>query len=222
MLIFIFKIHRDSRFLDVFGDICDDLSHSAKSACYLITNNYEDQLKEWFKKGHLENDFLKSFCFKELPNCDQEVYENSLSDIEIENYEADKDKIDNNFMPEAKEENVKAHENNFSFHVVEKIKDIRDNALDAWDSFDESMKAWMTKNLIENKALRVHSDKLFKEEHYDFFKDNWYIGILTILISMVLPVIFVILILKKTSSPCSATTSKRKSARTTRSKSKAD
>lgn len=192
----------------------------------MITNDYEDQLKEWFKKGHLENNFLKSFCFKELPNCDQEVYENSLSDIEIENYEADKDKIDDDFMPEAKEENVKAQENNFSFYVVEKIKDIRDNALDAWDSFDNSMKTWMSKNLIENKALRVHIDKLFKEEHYEFFKNNWYIGILTILISMILPVIFVILILKRTSSasssPSAVATSKRKRTRTTRSKSKAE
>lgn len=156
----------------------------------MITNEYEDQLKEWFNERRDES-FLPSFCFKELPDCNQEVYEASLTDIELENYEDDKDKIDDDFMPEAKEENVKKDEQNFVNTAVEKVKNIRDNLLDIFDEFDAKVREILTKNLIENRKIRSQLDKRFKPEHYELFLNNWWIAALSIFVSMILPIIFV-------------------------------
>ena len=171
------------------------MNHSAKSGCYLITNEYEDQLKEWFNERRDES-FLNSFCFKELSDCDKEVYEASSTDIELENYEEDKDKIDEDFMPEAKEENIKAEEGNFASEAVEKVKDFRDNLLDVSDSIDLKVRQFLTKNLIENQKLRVHLDKYFKSEHYDLFLNNWWMAALSIMVSFILPIVFVIFLRK--------------------------
>lgn len=171
------------------------MNYSAKSGCYLITNDYEDQLKEWFNERR-DEPFLNSFCFKELPDCDKEVYEASLTDIELENYEDDKDKIDDDFMPEAKEENVKAEEANFANEAVEKVKDFRDNLLDVFDSVDMKVRQILTKNLIENQRLRAHLDKFLKSEHYELFLNNWWFAALTILVSFIIPIIFVIVLRK--------------------------
>ena len=86
------------------------MDYSSKSACYLIRNDYEEELKEWFR-GQPKESFLDSFCYKKLPECNKEVYEASLTDIELENYEEDKDKIDDDFMPEAKENVINENEN---------------------------------------------------------------------------------------------------------------
>lgn len=181
--------------MDIFTDICEKLEYSAKSACYLISNEYEDQLKEWFQERKDES-FLESFCFKELSDCNKEVHEASQSDIELENYEEDKDTIDDDFMPEAKEENVKAEEINFTEKAVEKVKNIRDNILDLAEEVDGKVRNYLKENVVENQNLRVHSDKLLKQEHYDLFLDNWYFVLLSILISMLLPIIFVVLLQK--------------------------
>lgn len=171
------------------------MNHSAKSGCYLITNEYEDQLKEWFNERR-DEPFLHSFCFKELFDCDKEVIEASTTDIELENYEEDKDKIDDDFMPEAKEENIKANEGNFATEAVEKVKDFMDNLLDVSDSVDLKVRQFLTKNLIENRKLRVHLDKYFKSEHYDLFLNNWWMAALSIVVSFILPIVFVMLLRK--------------------------
>lgn len=188
-------LYRESRYFDIFTDICEVMNYSAKSGCYLITNEYEDQLKEWFHERR-DEPFLNSFCFKELPDCDKEVYEASLTDIELENYEEDKDKIDDDFMPEAKEENVKAEEANFAKEAVEKVKDFKDNLLDIFDSVDLKVRQILTKNLIENPKIRVHLDKYLKSEHYELFLNNWWIAALSILVSFILPIVFVIFLRK--------------------------
>lgn len=206
--------------MDVFTDICEQMDYSAKSACYLIQNEYEDQLREWFQERKDEG-FLESFCFKELADCNKEVHESSQSEIEMENYEEDKDKVDDDFMPEAKEENVKAQEENFTKQAVEKVKNIRDNLLDLVEEINGSVRTFLKENVIENKKLRVHADKLIKQEHYDLFLDHWYFVLLTALISMILPVIFVVILQKyhKTTSSVSANESKSRTKSAKKSKS---
>jgi hypothetical protein len=171
------------------------MSHTAKSGCYLITNEYEDQLKEWFNERR-DEPFLTSFCYKELADCNKEVYEASLTDIELENYEEDKDKIDDDFMPEYKEENVKAEEANFAKEAVEKVKDFKDNLLDILDASDLKVRQFLTKNVIENQKLRAHLDQHLKPEHYELFLNNWWFGALSLIVSLVLPIIFVIFLKK--------------------------
>lgn len=179
--------------MDVFTDICEKLDYSAKSGCYLITNEYEDQLKEWFQERKDES-FLESFCFKELPDCNKAVHEASQSDIELENYEEDKDTIDDDFMPEAKEENVKAQEANFTEMAVEKVKNIRDNFLDIVEEVDGNVRKFLKRKVVDNKKIRIHADKVMKQEHYDLFLEHWYFVLLTAFISMILPVIFVVML----------------------------
>lgn len=176
------------------------MGYADKSACYLITNDYEDQLKEWFNsESRDEEGFLSSFCFKELPLCTKEVHDASLSDIEMENYEEDKDKIDDDFMPEAKEEAIKAEEEggNFATEAVEKVKDIRDNLYDLWDSIDEKGRQFLMKNLFENEKFRPYLVKHLKQENFEVLAKNWYFAVLSILISMLLPLIYVSFLQKR-------------------------
>lgn len=161
----------------------------------MITNEYENQLKDWFNESR-DEPFLNTFCFKELAECNKEVHEASLTDIELENYEEDKDKIDEDFMPEAKEENIKAEEENFTKQAVEKVKDFRDNLLDALEAADMKVRQILTKNLIENRKLRSHSDKYLKPEHYELFLNNWWIVALSLVVSMILPIVFVVFLKK--------------------------
>lgn len=164
------------------------MEYAQKSACYLISNEYEDQLKEWFMGSQNEKEsFLEEFCFKELPDCNKKVHEASLTDIEIENYEEDKDKIDDDFMPEAKEENIKSENNNFAYEAVERIKDLRDNFYDFLELFDENVRQF----LIKNEKLNLYLVKLIKEEQLNFFINNWYFVVLSILISIIIPLFYV-------------------------------
>lgn len=163
------------------------MGHSSKSACYLIKNDYEDELKDYFKTG--PTSFLESFCYKQLPDCNKEVYEASLTDIEIENYEEDKDKIDEDFMPEAKEENI-SKEENFGSEAVEKVKNIRDNFLDLFEAFDENARQFLLKSLLENDKIRPHLNKFMKQEHFDIFLNYWYLSVLSLIASILFPLIF--------------------------------
>lgn len=175
------------------------MGHSSKSACYLIKNDYEEELKEWFKSDSAQsgNSFLESFCFKVLPECDKDVVEASMTDIETENYEDDKDKIDDDFMPEAKEENLLEDEKNFTKEAVEKVKDFRDNFLDLFETFDEGARQFLLKVLLENDKIRPHLNKFLKQEHFDIFLNYWYLSFLSLLLSVLFPVLFVVSLRKK-------------------------
>ena len=186
---------RESRYFDVFTDICESLGYADKSTCYLITNEYEVQLKEWFNERN-DEEFLESFCYKELPDCNKEVNEASLTDIELENYEEDKDKIkiDEDFMPEAKEETVKEEEGNFGAEAFEKVQDIKDNVLDFWDKIDEKTRKFLTENILENKKIRPFLETHIKGEHVKFFFKNFHVGLVcAALFSLLVPCVFLLL-----------------------------
>ena len=172
------------------------MDYSSKSACYLIRNDYEEELKEWFK-GQPKESFLDSFCYKKLPECNKEVYEASLTDIELENYEEDKDKIDDDFMPEAKEENVINENENFAKEAVEKVKDLRDNFLDLFDALDGRARQFLLNSLLENEKIRPHLNRFLTQEHFDILLNYWYLSVLSLLISILLPIFFLISLSKK-------------------------
>ena len=209
-------IFRESRYLDIFTDICEELDYNAKSACYLITNEYDDQLREWFNERR-EEGFLESFCFKELTECNKKVVEASMTDIELENYEEDKHLIDDDFMPEAKEENVKKDEkSNFMSQAIEKLLNIRDNALDLAEEIDQNVKKMITKEVLENPRIRQQTDKILKVEHYELFLKHWWLAVISILISFMLPIIFVISLQKRISADSNGAKSPRGSSKSTK------
>lgn len=198
--------------MDVITDICDGLGYAGKSGCYLITNEYDDQLRDWYYSREPSSTFLESFCYKELPGCNKEVNEASLTDVEMENYEEDKDQIDDDFMPEAKEENVKKAlaEQSFADEAVEKVKNVRDNVLDAWESLDDKAKKWILKNLLSNPKFEPFILKTFTKKHTDLFLEHWYIGIISIIISFILPILYVLNLSKRRGSHHETKSSKKK------------
>ena len=192
------------------------MDYNAKSGCYLITNEYDDQLREWFNERRDES-FLESFCFKELAECNKNVIEASASDIELENYEEDKHLIDDDFMPEAKEENVKAEGSNLMTQTLEKLLNIRDNALDLAEEVDQKVKNILKQEVLGNPRIREQTDKILKEEHYELFLKHWWLAVVSVLISFMLPIIFVISLQKRLApSDSNASKSSRVSSKSTK------
>ena len=188
------------------------MEYSSKSACYLIKNDYEEELKDWFKQESGDS-FLESFCYKQLPECNKETHDASLTDIEIENYQEDKDKIDDDFMPEAKEENVRKDEENFAKEAVEKVKDFRDNFLDLFDAIDEKARQFLLKSLLENDKIRPYLNKFLKPEHFDIFLNYWYLSVLSLLISILLPIFFIMSLDKQNNGESNSPASSRKNSK---------
>jgi hypothetical protein len=147
------------------------------------------------KERSESGNFLESFCFKELPDCNRAVYDASLTDIELENYQEDKDKIDDDFMPEAKEENVKEADN-FAKEALEKVMDLRDNLLDGAEALNSNVKTRLREQVFENEQIRPHLLKFFKNEHLQLFLDNWYFGLLSVVVSLLFPLVFVFVLSK--------------------------
>lgn len=171
--------------MDVFSDICEEVEYGAKSGCYAITNEYDEALRNWFLQNR-DDSFAETFCYKELPNCSQEVHEASLTDIELENYEEDKDKIDPDFMPEASEEAVKKEN-----EILERVKDVRDTVLDAWDKVDLKAKKWLLASVIGHPVLEPYLLKLLAREHIDVLATYWYVFLFTAFISALTPLLLV-------------------------------
>lgn len=169
----------------------------------MIKNDYEDELKVWFKND--PNSFLESFCYEQLPDCNKEVFEASLTDIETENYEEDKHNIDDDFMPEAKEENILKETENFGSEAVEKVKNIRDNILDLLEAIDEKARQFLSKSLLENDKIRPHLNKFLKQEHFDIFLNYWYLTALSLLISILLPLLFLLSLSRKSGGSAGGT-----------------
>ncbi len=171
--------------MDIFNDICEEANYSAKSGCYAIVNDHDEALREWFlnKRGE---PFAESFCYKELPNCTHEVHEASLTDIELENYEEDKDKIDPDFMPEASEEAVKKEKEN---KVIERAKDIRDNILDTWEHVDLRAQKWLLAQVIGHPVLEPYLVKLLAREHIDTLATYWYLFLISAFFTAIVPVL---------------------------------
>lgn len=171
--------------MDVFSDICEDVEYGAKSGCYAITNEHDEGLRNWFLQNR-DDSFAETFCYKELPHCSQEVHEASLTDIELENYEEDKDKIDPDFMPEASEEAAKKEN-----QILERVKDARDAVLDTWDKVDLKAKKWLLSSVIGHPILEPHLLKLLAREHIDVLATYWYVLLLTAFISALVPLLLV-------------------------------
>lgn len=200
--------------MDVFTDICEEMNYAAKSGCYAIVNDHDDALREWFLNKR-EEPFAESFCYKELPNCNREIHEASMTDIELENYEEDKDKIDPDFMPEASEEAVKKESK-----LLERAMDVRDNILDAWEHVDLRAQKWLLAHVVGHPVLEPYLLKLLAREHINTLATYWYILLFSAFFSAIIPVLVVAHMnrrpLSASKSSAHKTSPKKKEKKTTR------
>lgn len=173
--------------MDVFADICDELEHSTRSDCYLIANEYEDQLRDWFFQSR-SRPFVSEFCYKIVPGCNEEVEKASATDIDMEDYEANKHKIDPDFMPEASEEAVKKGES-FAAQTVERVKDVRDNVLDAWERVDVRAKKWLLRNVVHDSTIAPYLRKIVAKERAVAAIEYWYVLVISIVLALALPLV---------------------------------
>jgi hypothetical protein len=151
--------------MDVFGkELCSAMSYDNRGRCYDILNDHEDELREWFKASAdsaqevpTASFFKESFCFRRLSECDASVAEASEMDIEQENYEEDKDKIDPDFMPEFTEEAIKAEQSDYKAKLAglyERALDARDDALDFWDKVDDRVKGLLEEKVVSHPLIK--------------------------------------------------------------------
>lgn len=176
--------------MDVFEQgLCGDVSYSEKAQCFDILNEYEDQIRDWFKEHATAEDaakaFEEDFCFRELDSCNADVAHSADMDTEPEEFEQDQDDVDSDFMPEFSEEAVKQEEASLKGkleNIVDNVLDARDDTLDYLEAVNEKAKSVIKTNILSHPLIK---DRLpiHMAEHVT---EYWYLFLIATILSAVM------------------------------------